>query len=144
MRPIVWLFLLVLLAGCSTAPATDRDLSSTNTGNAAPVSTGAVIPASSEPAASGDLEEASAALASKLTAELGAPLAVTQEGVTQLHLIDLSTGLDAPGRAPITLPAGAEISASITSADKSLLAVVSGEGQACHLGPGISSERCWI
>ena len=147
MRPIVWLFLLVLLAGCSTAPATDRDLSSTNTGNAAPVSTGgdapvstgAVIPASSEPAASGDLEEASAASASKLTAELGAPLAVTQEGVTQLHLIDLSTGLDAPGRAPITLPAEAEISASITSADKSLLAVVSGEGQACQAYAGGSA-----
>lgn len=123
MRPVVCLILLVLLASCSTAPATDIDLSSTSTGNADPV----------------DPEVTSAALAGNLTPELVAPLAVTQEGVTRLHLIDLSTGLDASGHLPLALPTGDEITESIISADKRLLAVVSGEGQACQAYAGGSA-----
>jgi hypothetical protein len=119
MRPIVCLILLVLLAGCSTSPTP----------------TGVVVPVNPE--------ETQAPASDKRTPEAAvsgfAPLAVTQEGVTQLHMIDLSTGLDVPGRVPVTLPAGAEISNTIASTDQDHLALVSGMGLSCQPYGGGSS-----
>ncbi len=90
-------------------------------------------------------EETLAPTSGKLTPEEAvsgfAPLAITQAGVAQLHLIELSTGLDAVGCAPISLPAGAVISKSILSVDQIHLALVSGEGLSCQ--PYAGGSTCY-
>ena len=137
MKPILILILLVFLAGCKASPGTIVQPEPASPVSAAPASSGAVP--TQTPGET--LVPATSARTPEAAVSGFAPLAVTQAGVNQLHLIDLSAGLDAAGRAPISLPAGAEISKSVTSADQNHLALVSGEGLSCQ--PYAGGSTCF-
>ena len=76
-----------------------------------------------------------------------APLLVQAGEDSQVRLLDLASGRDVHAKPALVLPAGEKLSASLLSADGSLLALVSGAGQVCRRFGGGSAcyrGRHWL
>ena len=128
MKPLIILILLAFLAGCASPAAITAESTPANAGSSALDNLAAAIPETSAVEPTG-----------KPAAIQAAPVAITQDGATSLHLIDLATGADAAGATPMDLPVGATVSASAALEDKSQVALASGVGHSCRSFAGGSS-----
>jgi hypothetical protein len=128
MKPLIILILLAFLAGCASPAANTAESTAVSAGSSALENLAAAIPetSSNEPPV-------------KASALHAAPAAITQDGQTRLHLIDLASGADVAGSSPLELPAGAVVSASAASPDRIHLALTSGVGRSCRSFGGGSS-----
>ena len=128
MKPLIILILLAFLAGCASPAANKVEPTAVSAGSSALENLAAAIPETSQTEPPG-----------KPSALQAAPAAITQDGQTRLHLIDLASGADVAGSSPLELPAGAVVSASAASPDRIHLALTSGVGRSCRSFGGGSS-----